>query len=56
LRFYNIAEGSLEETNYFLLFIKDLGYYETEDLREKVKEVGRMLKGYTSAIKKSLDA
>ena len=56
LRFFNIAEGSLEETNYFLLLIKDLGYSETDDMRQKVKEVGRMLKGYIGAIKKSLDA
>jgi four helix bundle protein len=56
LRYFNIAEGSLEETNYFLILIRDLEYSETGDLREKIKEVGRMLKGYTNTIRKSLDA
>lgn len=55
LRFFNIAEGSLEETNYFLLLINDLKYSETGDLRERIKEVGRMLKSYSNTIKKSLD-
>jgi len=54
LRFFNIAEGSLEETNYLLLLIKDLGYSETKDLRENIQEVGKMLKGYTNAIKNSM--
>jgi len=43
LRFFNIAQGSLEETNYFLLLVKDLGFTDTEELRYKINEVGRML-------------
>lgn len=50
LRFFNIAQGSLEETNYFLILIKDLEFAETSDLRKRIDEVGRMLKGYIRAI------
>lgn len=54
LRFYNIAQGSLEEADYFLLLSKDLGFAETDELRRKVDEVGRMLKGYMHSVSKSL--
>ena len=54
LRFYNIAQGSLEEADYFLLLSKDLGFAETEELRRKVDEVGRMLKGYMHSVSKSM--
>ncbi|MDD5361155.1 MAG: four helix bundle protein [Ignavibacteria bacterium] len=50
LRFFNISQGSLEETKYFLRLAKDLGYYNTDDLRIGLDEVGKMLKGYVRAI------
>lgn len=33
LRFYNIAQGSLEECRYYLILSKDLGYAEVEELQ-----------------------
>ena len=49
-RFFNIAQGSLEETHYFLILIQDLNYYNTCELLKKVDEVGKMLEGYIKAI------
>jgi len=52
-RFFNIAQGSLEETHYFLILIQDLNYANTNDLIIKIDEVGKMLKGYINAINNS---
>ncbi len=42
VRFYNIAEASLEELKYFLILIVDLGYIESnEDLATQADTVGR---------------
>ncbi len=54
LRYYNIAQGSLAESDYFLLLAGDLGYAETSALRKNVDEVGRMLKSYMNSVSKSL--
>ncbi|MFP4346001.1 MAG: four helix bundle protein [Anaerolineales bacterium] len=46
IRFYNIAEGSLEELKYFLILAEDLGYCESKDeLMEQAEVVGRLLNG-----------
>jgi four helix bundle protein len=50
LRFFNISQGSLEETRYYLILAKDPGYAETEDLQKEADEVGRLLDGYMKAI------
>ena len=50
LRFFNISQGSLEETRCYLILAKDLGYAETEELHREVDEVGRLLDGYMKAI------
>jgi four helix bundle protein len=50
LRFYNIAQGSLEESRYYLILAHDLGYAETEEMLEQLAEVSRMLEGYVGAI------
>jgi four helix bundle protein len=52
-RFYNIAEGSLEECRYYLILSRDLGYADTKDLLEKLREVSRMLQSYIAAILRS---
>jgi four helix bundle protein len=49
LRFFNIAQGSLSETEYYLILAKDLEYYNTDLLIEKAVEVGRLLESYMSA-------
>jgi four helix bundle protein len=50
LRFLNIAQGSLEETRYYLILSRDLHYGETAPTLEKLVEVSRMLEGYMSSI------
>jgi four helix bundle protein len=46
----NVAEGSLEESGYYLILSEDLGYGNTGQLMELLNEVGRMLRGYSQAI------
>jgi four helix bundle protein len=49
-RFFNIAQGSLEEVHYYLILAKDLGYGDSVKLLALCDEVGRLLNGYASAI------
>jgi four helix bundle protein len=51
VRILNIAQGSLSETEYFLVLAKDLSYADVTDLMEKANEVGRLLESYMQAIK-----
>lgn len=53
LRFYNISQGSLEETRNFLLLSKDLGYIaesDYSDLKRDAAEISRMLRAYCQNI------
>lgn len=54
LRFYGIAQGSLEECRYYMILAKDLGYGETGQLRDMLDEIGRMLGSYMSKIRSEL--
>jgi four helix bundle protein len=49
-RFMNIAEGSLEESRYYLILAQDLGYGETDSLMNLLEEVSRLLNAYSKAI------
>ncbi|WP_421764348.1 four helix bundle protein [Ekhidna sp.] len=50
-RFFNISEGSLDETKYFLILANDLGFTsESENLLEKCDEVAKLLYSYKTAI------
>ena len=49
-RFMNIAEGSLEESRYYLILTQDLGYGDTTQLATASEEVSRLLGAYTAAI------
>ncbi len=49
-RFLNTAEGSLEESHYYLLLARDLHYAETEALMKSLDEVSRLLNSYGRAI------
>ena len=53
-RFLNTAEGSLEESRYYLLLTKDLGYGNVDKLTEKLEEVSRLLSAYAGAIRSSI--
>jgi four helix bundle protein len=49
-RFYNIAQGSLEECRYYMILARDLNYGETGHLMESLVEISRMLDAYLRAI------
>jgi four helix bundle protein len=54
-RFYNIAEGSLEELKYQILFARDAGYINAADcdrIENMAEEVGRLLAGWKKSQEK----
>ena len=50
IRFYNIAQASLEESRYFLILAHDLNYCDTSYILEQLSEVARILESYKNAI------
>jgi four helix bundle protein len=53
IRYYNIAQGSLEECRYYLLLAKDLGYSDTSKLSAQAEEISKLLTAYISSLSKS---
>ena len=51
LRFFNISQGSLEETRYYLILANDLGYAETKQISKQLDEIARILNAYMKSIK-----
>jgi four helix bundle protein len=49
-RYMNIAEGSPEESRYYLILAQDLGYGDTAQLASALEEVSRLLSAYATAI------
>src|SRR5213593_4771410 len=49
-RFLNIAQGSIEESRYYLILTRDLGYADTGTLAKKLEEVSCLLDKYYNAI------
>jgi len=49
-RFMNMAQGSLEESRYYLILAADLGYGKNVELNSLVEEVSKLLTAYASAI------
>jgi four helix bundle protein len=49
-RFLNIAEGSLEESRYYLILAQDLRYGNTEQLMRLLQDASRLLNAYARAI------
>ena len=45
-RYLTIAHGSLEETRYYLILSKELGYCETSNMLNVAEEVSKMLTIY----------
>jgi len=53
IRFYNISQGSLEETKNYIILSLDLGYIslsEKEELYSLATEVGKLINAYRSAL------
>jgi four helix bundle protein len=49
-RFYNIAQGSLEECRYYMILARDLGYGDTATLLKSLEEISRMLDAYSRSM------
>ncbi len=53
INFYNIAQGSLEEVNYYLILSQDLGFIKnTNPLLSSTNEIGKMLTGLIQSLNK----
>jgi four helix bundle protein len=50
VRFFNIAQTSVEECRYYLILIKDLDYADTEEANCLIQEVSKMLEAYIKSI------
>lgn len=50
LRFMNVAQGSIEESRYYLMLADELGYGSTTELISLLEEVSRLLNGYSKGI------
>ncbi len=53
LRFYNIAQGSLEECRYYLILARDLRYADTSRLSEDLDIISKMLEAYMRGLRNS---
>ncbi|MGY5351948.1 four helix bundle protein [Wenyingzhuangia sp. IMCC45533] len=57
LRFYNIAQASLEECRYFLILSNDLNYMNLNTRQvQLIEEVSKLLNGYCKSILNSLNS
>jgi four helix bundle protein len=54
LRFLNIAQGSLEETRYYLILAHDLEYGDFKNMELLAAEVSRLLNAYINSIRRNL--
>ena len=56
LRFFNIAQGSLEECRYYIILSHDVGYYTHEvanKMWQKLEEASTVLNAYCKAVKEN---
>jgi four helix bundle protein len=53
LRFLNIAQGSLEESRYYLILAHDLAYGDVSEPARLIEEVSKLLEAYMRAIQNS---
>jgi four helix bundle protein len=51
LRFYNIAEASLEEVKYYIILSSDLGYAPKQPTMSQAETVGRLLYRFIQSVK-----
>jgi four helix bundle protein len=54
LRFYNIAQGSLEECRYSLILTRDLAYGDVTEPTLLPEETSKLLEAYSQAIRDSI--
>jgi four helix bundle protein len=53
IRFFNIAQGSVEECRYYLILTKDLGYGDISETKFLLQEVSKLLVAYSQGIHNS---
>ncbi|KAF0154978.1 MAG: S23 ribosomal protein [Syntrophaceae bacterium] len=53
LRFYNIAQGSIEESRYYLILVRDLEYGDVSELNRLIEEVSKLLESYSQVVRNS---
>jgi four helix bundle protein len=53
VRFYNIAQGSLEECRYYLILARDLKYGDVDELQSEAVVISKMLNSYMRAVSDS---
>ena len=57
LRFFNIAQGSLEECRYYIILSRDLNYIDNEkELNALIEEASKLLNAYCRSILNSLNS
>ena len=49
-RFYNIAQTSVEECQYYLILVRDLGYADIQEANSIIQEVSKLLEAYSKSI------
>jgi four helix bundle protein len=54
LRFYNIAQGPLEECCYYLILARDLGYGDSSALTGSLEEISKLLESYMRSTSQSI--
>jgi len=52
LRYYNISQGSISESMYYLILARDLGYADTFELMNNLTEIDVMLHAYVHGIQR----
>ena len=50
LRFFNMAQGSLEECRYYLMLTRDLAYGDVSETSRLLEEVSKLLEAYSRSI------
>ncbi|MCX5906754.1 MAG: four helix bundle protein, partial [Deltaproteobacteria bacterium] len=50
LRFYNIAQGSIEESRYYLILAKDLECGDVSELSPLLEGISKLLAAYSQEI------
>ena len=50
LRFFNIAQGSIEESRYYLILARDLEYGDVFELNQLLEEVSKLLEAYSQVV------
>ncbi|MBI5086816.1 MAG: four helix bundle protein [Acidobacteria bacterium] len=53
LRFYNIAQGSIEESRYYLILARDLEYADVSEPNQLLEETSKLLEAYSQALMNS---